>query len=406
MNRFLTLTSLLVLSASPNAIAVSSSHSSTSGSLRRLQDGNGGGEGFDFGAWAGDLLDSTKDANGFGDGDGASDGVVGNFDGSNIGGNPNNDVQWGDAGAWDEWLAMLVDLDGNGILNGGANGNGGLDLDVCTIVEAAIGMGAGFGVEANCECNGDFDTGFEIDCKFDACNAPPSGGSDVCGTVDLAFVFGGPNGIVDMTACVDDFETGGDNSVNESEFKKTCFSYGIDLTVAEGETTQTCEATYGGQQCDCNIENDVCLKADCSRFVPGAKIDTCQILSMTGDEALENWIPDFDVFQSNFELRAENVPWNGLDFENMDFENFDMGEVQWGEYYNNAAEKATTWIDLIGDNPTFLDANAEGLVSSGACMLLTQAANLSNELGVEGECECEYDETKGLLEVSDRKSVV
>ena len=389
MNRFLTLTSLLVVLSSPNAKAI-------------------GGEGFDLGAWAGDVWGSTKDAIGFGGGDGTLDGVVGNLDGTSSMGNPeNSDVQWGNAGAWDEWLAVLLDLDGNGILNGGADwngdGNGGLDLDVCTIVEAAIGMGAGFGVEANCECKGNFDTGFEIDCKFDACNAPPSGGSDVCGTVDLAFVFGGPNGIVDMTACVDDFNTGGDTTINsnESQFKKTCFSYGIDLTAEGGDTAQTCEATYDGQQCDCDIENNLCIKADCSSFVPGAKIDTCQMLSMTGDEAdLGNWIPDFDVFQPTFELRAENVPWNGLDFDNMDFENFDMGEVQWGEYYDNAVERATTWIDLIGDNPTFLDGSAEGLVSSGACTLLAQAASLSNELGVEGSCECEYDETSGLLEVS------
>jgi hypothetical protein len=61
---------------------------------------------------------------------------------------------------------------------------------------------------------------------------------------------------------------------------------------------------------------------------------------------------------------------------------------------------ATTWIDLIGDNPTFFDVDIEGHLSSAACTLLAQAANLSEELRAEGSCKCGYDETTGVLELS------
>lgn len=96
-------------------------------------------------------------------------------------------------------------------------------------------------------------------------------------------------------------------------------------------------------------------------------------------------IVDMTACADNFEGdKAETIPWETLDFEN------DVDAVQWGDYYKNANANANanamTWIDLIGDNPTFLDADAdiEGLVSSGVCTLLSQAANLSEELGCGG----------------------
>jgi hypothetical protein len=146
MNRFITSTNTTLLVMTWLS-AIASSHSSTrrptTTPTRRLQ-GNANakdGESFDLGAWVGDVWDSTKDAVGFDndDGDDTRDealDVVG-LDGNIANGN----VQWRDTGAWDEWLAILLDSNLNGSLNADDN----VDLDVCTIVEAAIGMGADFG---------------------------------------------------------------------------------------------------------------------------------------------------------------------------------------------------------------------------------------------------------------------
>jgi len=302
-------------------------------SKRRLEE-----EDFDFGEWTGNFFDNVMDAIGFGED---------NDDGSN------------DSG-----------------------------LDLCSIVELAIGMGSQFGVEANCGCDGDMETGLELTCNYDQC-AP--GASDVCGTVDLKFEFGGSDGnIVDMTACSDfAFE----------QFQTTCFSYRIDQSDGSNNGfgfSPTCEATYGGNQCDCDIEaNNICMTIDCTRFFPGAKIDTCQVLSMVDESDMENWFPNFDAFQPGFELQAEDIPWATLDFKKMDFDNFDIGAVQW--LGDDEGILTSTWIDLIGDNPTFLDA--EG-ISPGVCTLLYQAANITENLGIDGSCTCGYNEAKDALELS------
>jgi len=305
---------------------------------------------------------------------------------------------------------------------------------VCPIVELALGMGAGFLVAASCDCDGDLATGLTLSCGFDQC--APGSNSEICGRVDLNFVFGGPDGTVDMTACVD-FE--GDR------FEETCFSYTIDVTLNNGSGSsssltqnqnqnrvfdQACEATYGGNPCECNINNGLCLSLDCSMYVPGAKIDTCQMLTMADNVfdgntdadgningALESWIPGFDIFQENFQLRADDISWEMLDFQNLDFDAFDVPAIAWngfglgaqtnedgenegdgdGERDNNMTER--TWMDLIGpdSNPTFLDA--EG-IAPGVCTLLSRVANLSDELGIEGSCVCGYDESTGLMDVS------
>ena len=299
---------------------------SSSVTKRNLEDN---GDDFSFGQWAGNLLDS----------------IVGS-----VGGNDDGETE------------TDLDLD--------------LDLGLCTFVEAAIGMGEGFGVTANCTCDGGWESGLELSCNFDEC-AP---GSDVCGKVNMKFVFGGIDGPVDMTACAD-FEN--------DQYQETCFSYQLEM---DNGFQQTCQATYGGQPCDCAIESNLCLKADCSRFVPGATIDTCQYLSMTDAGDMQNFFPDFEIFQPDFQLQAENVPWETLDFENLDFDNFDVGALQWGDILNEE-----TWMGLIGNNPTF--EGAEGL-SGGVCKLMYQAANLSQDLGMESSCECGYDETKGALELS------
>jgi len=328
--------------ASLNAIASVTSHSLPSLALvrshtkRSLQND---GLDFDFGEWATGLWEDAVNVIGLGDGDGDGDGALGDTldsdkeaNDTGSGSDSGDGIHWGDVGAWNEWLAMLLDEipdgRGDGLTIRDANGDAGFDLDVCAIVEMAIGMGSSFGIDASCECDGDFDnttTGMAIGCSFEEC-AP---GTDICGTVGLDFVFGGPDGTINMTACAE--FTGG-----ATTFQETCFSYEIDVKggIDSGSgsgITQTCGATYGGQQCDCTIENLLCLSIDCSPFLPGAKIDTCQLLSMVDSDSLENWVPNFDVFQPGFELEADDIPWEILDFENLDFENFDVTAVRWGD---------------------------------------------------------------------------
>lgn len=266
------------------------------------------------------------------------------------------------------------DENGDGIPDEDTDVGGGDGL-FCNLVESAIGMSDGFGVSANCSCEGSWNSGITVQCNFDEC---ATGESEVCGRVDLKFTLGGEDGPVDMVACAD-FEN--------DDYRRTCFSYEL----CDG-FEQSCKANYGGQPCECSIENGICLSVDCSRYVPGGAIDTCQSLSMGDQGDIQNFFPDFAIFQPDFELQAENVPWADLDFENLDFDNFDIRTVEWGSIVEQE-----TWVDLIGENPTFF--NASGL-SGGVCKMMYQAANLSNDLGLESSCSCEFDEDKKALELS------
>jgi len=338
---------------------------------RRLEDGGSG-----FEKWASDVWDNVIDSIGFGDDSDETSTTVGD--------NDNTGIEWGDAGSWDAWLSLALESLESGT-DGVGDGVFSTELfdgsDVCPLVESAIGMGSGFGIEANCSCDGDFETGLDINCRFDAC---ASGESEICGTVKLDFAFGGPDGTIDMSACAD-FE--------DDPFKETCFSYTMDVRGEDGTLfDQTCAATYGGQDCACTIENGICLSIDCSAFVPGAKVDTCQVLNMVDAGDLESWIPAFDIFQPGFELQAGEIPWADLDLANLDYDNFDPSTIRWGDDFSGA-----TWTDLLGGNPNFL--TAEGL-SAGTCNLMARAVDLSDELGAEGNCDCRYDETTGVLDLS------
>lgn len=181
----------------------------------------------------------------------------------------------------------------------------GFNIEGCTFIEAAIGMGTNFGKKAKCECKGDFATCLDVSCSFDEC-AP---GSKVCGTVNLDFNFGEPDGIINTTACT---------SFKDDKFKETCISHRMDV---KGDSRITwinvesdysgskdiCEATYGGQQCECNIEDNVCLSVDCSPLLSGGKTNTCQFLSMVDDYDTENWFPKFDVFQPSTTIHIDSA---------------------------------------------------------------------------------------------------
>jgi hypothetical protein len=249
--------------------------------------------------------------------------------------------------------------------------------DVCDFIELALGMGTEFVMDANCSCDEDpLSSGLQIHCNYQEC-AP---GTEICGAVDLKFGFGGANGAINMTSCSD---------FTGDAFEETCFSYSTGDAMSFSD--QKCEASYGGQPCGCEIENGIFLSIDCADLLPGAVADS-QGLSMMSGGDLGNWLPNFDIFQPDFQLEAGDIPWETMDFENLDFANFNVSSVNWGEEF-----LGQTWLDLVGDNPTFL--NAEEL-SPGVCTILYQAASLTETMGAESSCDCGYDETQKALNLS------
>lgn len=179
-----------------------------------------------------------------------------------------------------------------------------------------------------------------------------------------------------------------------------------------------------------DIEN-FCLNLNCTSLLPGAAVDTCQLLSMTRGSDLANWIPDFDIFKPDFELGtyinrdthihvrfhplyllcqkqnsiifpvpppflsksfkidADDVPWKSLNYEEPDWDNFNVSAIQW----KNPDMMTNSWTDLIGGDFDLGDG-VSGIISSGVCKLMSQVVKLTDELGIEGSCTC--DEIDGL----------
>jgi len=156
-----------------------------------------------------------------------------------------------------------------------------------------IGMATGFAVKANCDCYGNFQSGIGVTCSFDQCAI----GSKVCGSVDLGFDFG-QDGMIQGTACVD---------LSFDQYEDTCYSYTIDVRDffagrrrQGSDNIQSCEASYGNNQCECTIDDTFCLSIDCTPYLPGGKMDTCQILSMIRPDDIANWFPNFETFLPGF----------------------------------------------------------------------------------------------------------
>ena len=216
-----------------------------------------------------------------------------------------------------DWSALLETV------AGGVGGSGGLgavlntgsEVDLCSILELALGMSPQFGLRANCNCRGDFQSGLELDCSFPHCAAAPTtmeswdttirekanddDRDGACGTVQLAFDLDGPNGIIKATACAD---------FTQDAWEETCFSYEMDMRTtmdAAGSSATTsrtsCDASYGGNSCACTIDDNLCLSIDCTPYLEGGTMDTCQILSMINAEDVTNWFPNFDAFLPGFD---------------------------------------------------------------------------------------------------------
>lgn len=254
---------------------------------------------------------------------------------------------------WDEntWDDFLIDMDFNNT-----------DVNFCSILESAIGIGKGFGIEGDCSCNGDLDRDLAIGCDFQhQCYDQ----SFLCTEVKVNYTMGND---VSVGACVN-FE--GDT------FPEVCFSYSYDLT---GQGEQTCTAQYDGNACECEIE-DLCLSLNCSMYLPGAAFDSCQLLETIFGEDIATFLPQFPVFDENFTQFFDDIPWESLDWENLDKQNFKMDQIEWG-----SSAQSRYFGDIVNVDPN------DDLV----CPILQMFIGMSDEFSSKGGCTCNADIEEGF----------
>jgi hypothetical protein len=285
------------------------------------------------------------------------------------------DVDWSSPTALQDLLDGMmgrIDMDG---LN-----------DICPLLETAIGMGQAFGIAANCVCNGDLMTSLTLACSFQEClpvadiievvtterQSNPIVDNAICGNVGLNFTFGN-GGSLAASVCAD---------FPDQLFQDTCFSYSMSLV--DNSVTESCAASYGKQDCDCAIDG-LCLNVNCSSVLPGAAMDTCQWLKMDTQADFLSWIPQWDIFDPDFVLNADMIPWQGLDWDQMDWANFNVSAIEW----SNQDWLAESWTNLVG--------NVNEGVSEGVCTFLETAVSLTEQLGAKGSCKCGTTVSDGLV---------
>jgi len=238
------------------------------------------------------------------------------------------------------------------------------DIDFCSILETAVGIGEGFGIEGNCRCKEGTDGGLAIGCDFqnECYNS-----IDLCGEVNLNYTMGDD---VSVSACFD-FEN--------DFFPEVCFDYAYNM---DGQGASTCSASYGGNVCQCEIDGDFCLNLNCSMFLPGAAFNSCQLLETVTEGDIISWLPEFPAFGDNFTQVFDNIDWDALDWENLDFDNFKLSEIEWG---SNVQERE--FGDLIKVDP------ADDLM----CPILQSFIGMSDEFSSSGGCTCGAgDDDEGL----------
>lgn len=302
------------------------------------------------------------------------------------------DIDWESPTAWQDWMDNLMAQTDAAMEN----------VDVCPLLEMAVGMGQAFGIAAKCTCEGDLATSLQIGCSFQQClppvtdmidavtaterqQSPQAGVNDntaICGNVSLNFTFGGKGespGSIATSVCAD---------FPDGLFQDTCFSYNMSV-VNTGDNNnaikQSCTASYGGEPCECTIDDGMCLNLNCSAVLPGAAMDTCQWLQMDTERDFSSWMPQWDVFDSNFTLDADMIPWQNLDWDHLDWLNFNVTAIEW-----SSPEWLTEgWTNLVGNI-------SEG-VSEGICTFLETAVQLTEELGAKGSCKCGTTVSEGLV---------
>jgi hypothetical protein len=249
-------------------------------------------------------------------------------------------VEWGDNG-WEDLFA----------------GHNYDSWSICPILKGAIGLGNGFGIAAECTCDTATTGGMGITCKYDACLF------GLCGSVEANFAFGNFGSVL-ASGCFD---------LENDAYKQICFGYEIPLA---NIFATTCSASYGGMACECERTN-FCLSVDCSKYLPGLKMDhTCQSIRIKDEEDTTTFVPHFAIFDEAFEgYNFEDIDWQKLDWENLDWENFSLDQVNW----ENTDLATTTWKDIFSDDMS------DGLV----CPVLRRVIDMSEEFGIAGDCSCD-----------------
>jgi len=265
-------------------------------------------------------------------------------------------------------------------------------VSVCPIVELAMGIGEAFGVAGGCTCveddggevtsNGNF---LQIQCAFqDLCldNGDTSmtmttttgdNSAALCASAGLNFTVEEGTGAVTTAVCLD---------FPVDVMAEVCFSY--QLEVGSDNLAQSCSATYDGKACQCQIgPDDLCLLVDCSAYLPGAKIDSCQQLAFVDTEDALSLIPEFDVFDGfmNGTFVFESIDWNAIDWNNIDWTNFGFDQVNW----TSMDWPSLTWGSVFSNVTDSVDI----------CSILTQEV-LGMDDEIVGSCTCSGDLTSGF----------
>jgi len=313
----------------------------------------------DLGDGLGDFFDNIT--GGLGDlGDGLGD-FIGDFEWPDSWPNLNDGIaDWANFSDWsnfdfDNFTWDLIDWDNNAWddFRGDIDLNN-PDVDFCSILERAVGIGKGFGIEGDCRCKESTDGDIAIGCDFqhECYNT-----STLCGEVNMNYTMGDE---ISVSACVD---------LENDSYHEVCFDYAYNMS---GQGGQTCSASYGGNSCECSIDG-FCLNLNCSMFLPGAAFDSCQLLETVTEGDIVSWLPDFPVFGDNFTQFFDNIDWEIIDWENLDKDNFKLQEIEWG---SNARERR--FSDIINVDP------ADDLM----CPVLQSFIGMSNEFSSAGGCSC------------------
>lgn len=288
-----------------------------------------------------------------------------NFDWSNVDwtGMSSETIDWSNIAwtpqAWGDFL--------QGLLGDTAT----TSLDFCPILESAVGMGNSFGIAGKCLCEGSLGDGLSIDCNFEECVD-----SLACGSIGLNFTFDDATGLVKTNACM---------NTTAEKYEEVCFSYQLEMSDSANvfDLDRTCEASYGGKPCDCVMEG-LCLAIDCSAYLPGAKMDTCQYLAFEEAGDATSLMPRFPIFNETFDgmFAFESINWTNLDWENLDWDNFGFDRVNW----TDVDWSSTQWGSLFGN----------GMLQDQICPILSsEVLGMSDDV-FGGGCSCTGEVESGF----------
>lgn len=239
-----------------------------------------------------------------------------------------------------------------------------LDVTVCSILETAVGIGQSFGLAGGCYCDGSPNEDLTIQCSFLEC---VDDSTTTCGNLALELDLTDATATVSTSACVD--------LANDS-YEEVCFSYELDMTHTQLE--QTCNATYGGNPCECSIQ-DFCLMLDCSAYLPGAKMDTCQHLALDKEEDAGLFVPRFPIFEEGFSgFSFGDIDWTNLNWDLLDWKNFNFDMVDW----TGVDWEKITWGSLFGNDAS----------DAGVCIALGRALAMDGAIANGCYCEGEDDD--------------